>query len=120
MPKFNLQHDRHRLIQLLALERPAPWNPRPHGTYKRAALADPSETENTKEKAENVGIEANNAAKTYISFLQDEVQRLKDEEDRDRWIMELMERNEFLEKEIQRLKEQIKKLSDEEEQETEK
>ncbi|CVL11732.1 hypothetical protein FPRO06_13035 [Fusarium proliferatum] len=80
----------------------------------------PSETENTKESTENLGIEANNAAKTYISFLQDEVQRLKDEEDRDRWIMELMERNEFLEKEIQRLKEQLEKLSNEKEEETDK
>lgn len=98
----------------------------------------PSETENTKglhsqifvlfvsilklviESTENLGIEANNAAKTYISFLQDEVQRLKDEEDRDRWIMELMERNEFLEKEIHRLKEQLEKLSNEKEEETDK
>ncbi|KAG9494900.1 hypothetical protein J7337_013129 [Fusarium musae] len=80
----------------------------------------PSETENTKERTSNLGIDANNAAKTYLSFLQNEVQRLKDEEDRDRWILELMEQNESLEKEVQRLEEQIKKLRQDKEEEAEK
>ncbi|KAF5975096.1 hypothetical protein FCOIX_7823 [Fusarium coicis] len=80
----------------------------------------PSETENTKERTSNLSIDADNAAKTYLSFLQDEVQRLKDEEDRDRWILELVEQNELLEKEIQRLAGQIKKLRQEKEEEAEK
>ncbi|KAI7772418.1 hypothetical protein ACKAV7_014238 [Fusarium commune] len=80
----------------------------------------PDDTNKPKENITNLGIEANKAAKTYISYLQDEVQRLKDEEDRDRWIQELVERNEFLEKEIKRLVEEIKKSSPEKEEETEK
>lgn len=51
MPKFNLLHDRHSLIQLLALGRPAPWNPRPLFTYKRTALADPRSVEVARTKS---------------------------------------------------------------------
>ncbi|KAF5717129.1 hypothetical protein FMUND_5947 [Fusarium mundagurra] len=80
----------------------------------------PGATGNTKERTADPSIEVNKAAETYLRFLQDEIQRLKDEEDRDRWILELVEQNELLEKEIQRLAEQIKKLSPEKEQETEK
>ncbi|KAF5667507.1 hypothetical protein FDENT_12099 [Fusarium denticulatum] len=80
----------------------------------------PSETEDTKGRTANLSIEADDAAKTYLSFLQNEVQRLKDEEDRDRWILELVEQNELLEKELQRLARQIKKLRQKKEEETEK
>ncbi|KAF5557621.1 hypothetical protein FPHYL_7640 [Fusarium phyllophilum] len=80
----------------------------------------PGATENTQERTADLSIEANNAAETYLRYLQDEIQRLKDEKDRDRWILELVEQNELLEKEIQRLAEQMKKLSPEKEQETEK
>ncbi|KAF5575800.1 hypothetical protein FPCIR_12939 [Fusarium pseudocircinatum] len=80
----------------------------------------PSETENTKERTANLSIEAGNAAKTYFGFLHNEIQRLKDEEDRDRWILELVEQNESLEKEVRRLAEEIKKLREEKEEETEK
>ncbi|KAG8664579.1 hypothetical protein FPOAC2_14247 [Fusarium poae] len=66
------------------------------------------------------GIEAKKMAKIYFSYLYDEVQRLKDEEDRDRWIQELAERNDFLENEIQRMAEEIKRLSPEKEEETDK
>jgi uncharacterized protein HemY len=52
--------------------------------------------------------------------LYDEVQRLKDEEDRDRWIQELAERNDFLENEIQRMAEEIKRLSPKKEKEVDK
>jgi uncharacterized protein YlxW (UPF0749 family) len=72
------------------------------------------------ERTSSLGIDADNAAKTYLSFLQNEVQRLKDEEDRDRWILELVEQNELLEKEVQRLAEQIKKLRQDKEEEAEK
>ncbi|KAL3584827.1 hypothetical protein FPOAC2_14608 [Fusarium poae] len=66
------------------------------------------------------GTEAKKTAKIYFSYLYDEVQRLKDEEDRDRWIQELAERNDFLENEIQRMAEEIKRLSPKKEKEVDK
>ncbi|KAG5817153.1 hypothetical protein H9Q74_010709 [Fusarium xylarioides] len=80
----------------------------------------PGAIESTQERTADLSIEANKAAETYLRYLQDEIQRLKDEEDRDWWILELVEQNESLENEIQRLTEEIKKLGAEKEQETEK
>ncbi|KAH7216968.1 uncharacterized protein BKA55DRAFT_697677 [Fusarium redolens] len=80
----------------------------------------PDGTENPKKNTTDLSIEANKASKAYLSYLQDEVQRLKDEEGRDQWMLELVERNELLEKEIQRMAEQIKESSPGKEQEAKK
>ncbi|KAF5676647.1 hypothetical protein FCIRC_6942 [Fusarium circinatum] len=68
----------------------------------------PDFTENTKESTEDLNAKANAEAMEYLSYLEAEVQRLKNEEERDQLITELVERNAFLEKEIQRLQDQIK------------
>ncbi|KAF5635807.1 hypothetical protein F52700_5119 [Fusarium sp. NRRL 52700] len=72
----------------------------------------PGSTENPEDATEDLNTKANEEAMEYLSYLEAEVQRLKDEEERDQLISELEERNEFLEKEIQKLQEQIKSSSD--------